>query len=319
MKLNINLKNSCFAIALAALGFVTSCTPDEVKTGNPLTEAGFDAGYTVLSVTDTIIMDASLKRLVNAKNYIVAPNTDDARMQYHSWRGTDKLATYTGNTAVTHGKETAKFTFSGIGAGTYKIEHRVVGRVGGTNTTTEQSFALNFVEIPLPPVVDGPNIIKSPNFETPADWTILTIDGTGTAQWTLGGGKATIAGQTGHLGIYQAVTVEGGRQYEFDMNVSGPGSTDTWFEIYISPTAPVANTDYSADGKRLQLNTWAGCATSPFNGLLSVVGCGGPADVSGSKVKFATSGTVYFLIKCGSSSGNINQINVSNVTMHTID
>lgn len=314
----INIKSSCLAIAIATLSLLTACTPDEIKSGNPLTEEAFDAGYTVVSVTDTIVMDPVLKRLVNAKNYVVAPNADDTRVQYHSWRATDKVAVYTGNTAVTHGTKTAKFTFSAIGAGTFKIEHRVTGRVGGTNNTTEQSFALDFPEIPLPPVVDGPNLIKSPNFETPADWTILTIDGSGTALWTLGNGKATIAGKTGHMAIYQAVTVEAGRQYEFDMNVSGPGSTDTWFEIYISPTAPTQNSDYSADGKRLQLNTWSGCATTPFDGLLSVVGCGN-ADVSGSKVKFAKSGTVYFLIKCGSSGGNINQINVSNVTLHTID
>lgn len=313
--MKLNIKNSCFAIALAALGLVTACTPDEVTSGNPLTEAAFDATFSVVSVTDTIIMDKTLKRLVNAKNYVVVPGADDTRVQYHSWRATDKSAVYAGNTTVTHGKKTAKYTFSGIGAGTFKIQHRVVGRVGGTNNTTEQSFALDFPEIPLPPVVDGPNLLKSPNFETPADWTVITIDATGNAKWTFSPGKATITGTSGHAAIYQAVTVEAGRQYEFDMNVSGPGSKDTWFEVYISPTKPAPNTDYSAGGKRLQLNTWAGCATAPFDGLLSVVGCGN-ADVSGSKVKFDASGTVYFLIKSG---GTINEINVSNVTLHTID
>jgi hypothetical protein len=316
MKFNITFKNSCVAIAVAVMAVVSGCTPDEVTSRNPLTEDGFDATYTVVSVTDTVFMDPILKRLVNGKNYVVAPTADDnARVQYHTWRGTDKASAYVGNNIVTHGKQTAKYTFSGIGAGTFKIQHRVVGRVGGTNTTTEQSFALDFPEIPLPPVVDGPNIIKSPNFEKPADWTAIIIDAGGNAKWTFSQGKATIAGTTGHAAIYQAVTVEAGRTYEFDMNVSGPGSKDTWFEVYISPTAPTPNADYSAGGKRLQLNTWAGCATSPFDGLLSVVGCG-LQDVSGSRVKFDKSGTVYFLIKSG---GNINEINVSNVTFHTID
>jgi len=316
MKRYINLKSSCLAIALAAIGFVTSCTPDEISSGNPLTEDSFDAAYTVVSVTDTVFMDPILKRQVNGKNYVVAPAvSDNPRVQYHSWRATDKASVYTGNTKVTHGNGTAKFTFSGIGAGAFKIEHRVIGRVGGANTATEQTFALDFPEIPLPPVVDGPNIIKSPNFETPSDWTAIIIDAGGNAKWTFSQGKATVAGTSGHAAIYQAVTVEAGRTYEFDMNVSGPGSKDTWFEVYISPTAPAPNADYSAGGKRLQLNTWAGCATSPFDGLLSVVGCG-LQDVSGSRVKFDKSGTVYFLIKSG---GNINEINVSNVTFHTID
>jgi hypothetical protein len=206
-----------------------------------------------------------------------------------------------------------KFTFTKTGV--YKVEHRVVGRVGGTNFVSEQSFT---VTIPAEPEAEnGPNLIASPNFEDPTDWTVLRINSSG-ASWSFASGAATISGTTGHQAIYQAITVEAGREYEFDMNVSGAGSSNTWFEVYVSATAPTPNSDYNAGGKRIQLNTWAGCATTAFDGLLSEEQCG-EADVLGNTITFAQSGTVYFLIKCGSGDGNINSITVKDVTFHTID
>ncbi|WP_116789190.1 hypothetical protein [Flavobacterium psychrotrophum] len=306
MKLNFNYKKSLLGIAVATLVLIAGCTPDEVTGGNPLTEADIDAGYSTVTTKDTVI------NFKNAQNFVFKAASDDSRIQYHLWRASDKTGTYLGQSSTVKGGITQKFTFTE--SGTYKIEHRVVGRVGGTNFISEQTFN---VVIPPTAVVDGPNLIKSPNFETPSDWTVLHINSSG-ASWAFSNGAATISGTSGHQAIYQAVTVEAGRQYEFDMNVSGPGSTNTWFEVYVSRTAPTEGSDYNADGKRMQLNTWAGCATSAFDGLLSDEQCG-EADVSGNIVTFAQSGTVYFLIKCGSGDGNINSIAVKNVTFHTID
>ncbi|MES2486353.1 MAG: hypothetical protein V4581_10470 [Bacteroidota bacterium] len=231
----------------------------------------------------------------------------DANIQYHTWKITNVTS---GNGDPEAKKPGNAYSMVFALSGTYKVQHRVVGRVGGTNFVSEQTLD---IVVDIPEAELGPNIISSPNFETASDWTVLNIASNDNVNWSFGTGTATVAGTTdGHKAIYQAVQVEAG-EYQFDMNVSGPGSVNTWFEIYISSTAPTQNSDYSAGGKRMQLNTWGGCATSAFNGLLSVVGCGN--DVSGPLVTFTAPGTVYFVIKSGSSGGSVNSINVSNVTM----
>jgi hypothetical protein len=299
-----SFKNSIFC-AVAAIGLF-SCTPDEVKNGNPLTQSDLDADFVLTSTTDTIVSRA------NAQNLIFTATSDDPAIQYHTWRASGADGVF-GSTNVVKGTKTQKFTFNA--SGTYKIEHRVVGRVGGTNFVSEHQFTVTLPETPAGNL--GPNLISSPNFENPADWTVININPSGSARWTFADGKATIAGATGHAAIYQAVTVEAGRSYKFDMRVQGPGSSNTWFEVYAGTVAPAPGADYSNGGKRLQLNTWAGCATSPFNGMLSAVGCGG--DSSGNVMTFERSGTIYFLIKSGESGGNINSISVSEVVFQTID
>jgi len=297
MKFNI-LKTSCFAVLLAA-GIFAGCTPDEVTNGNPLTEADLNASFTsVMAGTDE---DGNVMYNFEGAN--------DANIQYHTW----KVVNAVNGSAIFPNQGESKstvntFAYTFGATGTYKVQHRVVGRVGGTNFISEQTFDIEIEEQET-----GDNIIASPNFETPSDWTVLNIAATG--EWTFNTGSATIAGGANtHKAIYQAVEVEAGT-YNFDMNVAGPGSVNTWFEVYISPTAPTQNSDYSAGGKRLQLNTWAGCATSPFDGLLTVVGCG-LNDVSGPEITFDAPQTVYFLIKCGATGdGNVNSITVSNVTM----
>ena len=297
MKLNI-LKNSCLAIAIAVGSLIIGCTPDEIKSGNPITESVLDASFTA-TTTDG--------------NHYTVTAVDNPAVHYQTWKwvSTGEFATKNPNLTAgeVEGDATMKFTFST--PGTYTLQHRVVGRVAGTNSVSEQTFVVTTTAV-------GPNILKSSNFETPADWTVLNISGGDNAKWTFNTGSATVTGKDGQKAIYQAVQVEKG-SYQFDMNVAGPGSVNTWFEIYISPTAPSQNNDYSAGGKRLQLNTWAGCATAPFSGLLSVLGCGS-ADVSGPVVTFAESGTVYFVIKSGSTGdGNINSITVSNVKLQKLD
>ena len=296
MKLNITLKNSCLAFAMTAMALLTGCEPDEVKSGNPLTEAVLDASFTA-TTTDG--------------NNFTVKSSDDSKIQYHTWKwiSTGEGATKPANDLENIGTSAMNFTFPT--PGTYVLRHRVVGRTGGTNSVTEQTFVITTSAL-------GPNVIKSPNFENASDWTVLNISGGNKTAWTFNTGSATISGADGQKAIYQAVQVKKGT-YKFDMNVAGPGSVNTWFEVYISATAPTPETDYNAGGKRLQLNTWAGCATAPFNGLLSVVGCGSSADVSGPTLTFDQDGTVYFLVKCGSTGdGKINTITVSDVKLQKL-
>lgn len=293
MKRNIILRKSFYAVAIAALGLLGSCQPDEVKNGNPLTEANLDASFTAASADG---------------NHYTVTAVDNADIQYHTWKMTKVGDPENSDEGETVGTATKDYTFTAIG--TYIIQHRVVGRTGGTNSVTEQNIIVDHVAL-------GPNILSSPNFETPSDWTILNISNNNAVNWAFNSGSATVSGgDTSYSGkgIYQAVTVEEGT-YQVDLHVAGPGSTDTWFEVYISPTAPVQGADYTADGIKLGLNTWTGCGNTAFDGQLSVLHCTG----SGATVHFASAGTVYFVIKSGSGAANgINSITVSDVEMRKI-
>jgi hypothetical protein len=192
----------------------------------------------------------------------------------------------------------------------------VVGRVGGTNFVSEQTFDL--VVIP-PPQEFGPNLIQSPNFEDASDWTVFNTNsaGTVTASWAFNTGSATVSGGVAGLyagqGIYQAVQVEAGTYY-MDMHVSSPGASDQmWFQVFTGNAQPQQNADYLGDADvKMGLNTWSGCALAAFDGQLSEVGCVG----TGTDVTFAAPQTVYFVIKVGTGSANgVNNINVKDIVM----
>ncbi|MES1249931.1 MAG: hypothetical protein ABUL46_04560, partial [Chitinophaga rupis] len=116
--------------------------------------------------------------------------------------------------------------------------------------------------------------------------------------------------------IYQAVQVKAGVQYTFSANMQGAGATNSWIEVYLGTSAPVQGNDYS-DTKINSLNTWSGCGGSAFNGNISDIGCSGTLVGAGGKIKFAADGTVYVLLKAGSSGGTLGTggITVSNIKL----
>jgi len=311
MKLNITLKNSCLAMAVAAVALLSGCQPDEIKSGNPLTESDLDAGFALTSSTDTIVKNPLQH---NAKNFVFKASSVDPAIQYHTWRASDEKGEYqtSPNTTVV-GPETYKFTFTA--SGTYKIEHRVVGRVGGTNFVSEQTVT---VDLPAEPQKFGPNIITSPNFEKSSDWGVFNTGATQTVTWAFNAGSATASGGVDNVfagqGIYQAIKVEAGT-YRIDMHVDSPGaSTNAWFQVFVGENQPANGSDYGSDPTVIiGLNTYAGCAKAAFTGQLSKVGCVG----TGQDVTFTKAGTMYFVIKCGTGAANgVNNISASNITMN---
>ena len=122
-------------------------------------------------------------------------------------------------------------------------------------------------------------------------------------------------GNGGHAGVYQALEVRANKHYKIDLKVKGSGATDTWFEVYVSQTAPTQGSDYSAGGTRIGLNTWAGCGKTSFDGLLSAIKCSG----SGNTVSFATAGTVYIVIKSGGANLGTTGITLSDIDFRRID
>lgn len=262
---------------------LTSCQPEEFDAGNGLADPNVDATFAISQVD-------------NAGNrYELQPTTDGVIR--HLWELGDGSPAYFSN------KDAEEVFFPD--AGTYTVSHTAFGRGGLSNTTMQE------IVVATSDPVAG-NLVKGGKFENTEDhaqWTVLNIGNPGTA-WTLNSGSATITGGGwNQQAIYQAIQVEANKEYSIDMIVSGAGSVNTWFEVYASTTAPTPGSDYSADGRRMGLSTWDGCATSSFNGKLSVVGCVG----SGNVVSFPQSGTIYLLIKCGGENIGTTGITIDNV------
>ncbi|MFP9098727.1 hypothetical protein ACLI09_06715 [Flavobacterium sp. RHBU_24] len=283
-----------YSLGIIAAIAATGCSPDEVKSGNAMTQGDPDASFTA-TTTDG--------------NHYAATAAQDADIQYHTWKVLTPNTTDTETEA--RGAATMNFTFPT--PGTYTIIHRAVGYVAGINTVSQQVVTITTSLI-------GPNLIQSPNFESAADWATFNTSGTQTVTWTIGSNSATanggvVDGWSGQ-GIYQAVELEEGN-YIVDMHVESPGASDLmWFQLFIKPVQPVNGTDYGGDPEAiLGLNTWAGCATAAFNGMLSQVGCVG----SGQNVSIPSAGTYYFVIKTGTGANNgVNNITVSDVSLRKV-
>ena len=276
----IKSKSVGFTCLLVVLLGLTGCQPDEVTTGNGLSDPNVDASFTVEAVSgepNRFVLEASNDNVLKS-----LWNTGDG---FYKGAFTEEIFL--------------------PDAGTYTITHQAYGRGGVVNETSQE------VNVATSDPVAG-NLIKGGSFETQADydeWTILQISDSG-AYWTFNEGSANIvAGNNNQQGLYQAVSVEANKTYTIDMKVFGSGATDTWFEVYVSPTPPVQNQDYSADGTRIGLNTWAGCGNSAFEGKLSKISCSG----SGNSISFEQSGTVYVVIKSGGKNLGSTGISITNV------
>lgn len=197
-------------------------------------------------------------------------------------------------------------------AGTYTVTLLVVGK-GGYDTTTQ---TINVA-------ADDPGIdILQGSSLTTADasnWTVLNTGGSQTT-FTFTSGGLNISNGTNSStngGVYQAVQVKANTPYTFNAVLSGSGATNTWVEFYLGTTAPVQGSDYT-DNKYNSMNTWSGCGIAAFSGSINTIGCSGTGVGQGGAITFASSGTVYVMIKAGSSGGTIGTggVTVSSITLN---
>jgi hypothetical protein len=272
-------------LSLNAISLLTSCQPED-SSSNGLSDSTLDASFTINPISGTI------------NRYVLKAQTT-ANVLGSRWNLGDGSVDYIG-------KLTDEIIFL-PDAGTYTISHTAIGKGGTTSTASQTIVVANSDPI-------SGNIVRGGKFQNASDhnlWTILNINGNA-INWTFNIGSATISGGSwDQKGLYQAVEVVANKSYKIDMQVSGSGAQNTWFEVYVSPTPPVQNTDYTAGGRRMGLSTWDGCATSFFSGKLSTLGCIG----SGNVVSFNESGTIYLLIKSGGENLGSSGISVTNIEM----
>tara|TARA_R110000868_G_scaffold21640_12_gene89871 strand:+ start:13527 stop:14429 length:903 start_codon:yes stop_codon:yes gene_type:complete len=295
MDFKIVLKKHIFMlIALTIMATIASCQPDELGTGNGLSDPNVDASFTVTpieGVTNRYRLEAQTINVLSSK-----------------WDVGD---------GIFSGKMTEEVFFPD--AGTYIVTHIAVGKGGETNTTTQE------IVVAQSDPVSG-NIVKGGKFEDTAahsEWTIQPISDSG-ASWVLNDGGATIFSTSAwaQQGIYQAIDVVKDKEYTIDMKVSGGGGfINTWFEVYVGTTPPVDGVEYSANGttdfKIMGLSTWDGCATAPFSGRLTNVGCvkNSKTDAIDNTITFAETGTIYLYIRSGGEVFDPSGITITNVEM----
>ena len=263
------------------IGLATSCLPDDVD-DNGLTEDNLDAAF-------TITPDGT-----SPNNFTLKANTADYIMS--KWDLGDG-AIYVGN------PEEQIFMPD---KGSYTITHYAIGR-GGVEVS--ESLPLTVASSDL----NAGNLVLGGKMEEgdESNWEFVTYSA-GVSVANVDGKMVWTGGSWGHAGIYQAIEIEGGKKYKVDMAVSGSGATDTWFEVYVGKATPVPGSDYNDGGKRLALNTWAGCGKTIFSGKLSALSCD---PKNGGTFTFPEGGTVYLFIRGGGANMGTTGISIDNVEL----
>jgi len=161
------------------------------------------------------------------------------------------------------------------------------------------------------------NLISNGTFDDATGWTFLDINtaGLNIGSLSIAGGVATFSEVTNpewvHVGVYTSVNLDPGT-YQFDMDVSYDGVSDSWGEVFVGATVPVQNTDYT-DNKILTVHhTWS-CGATTYSGLATETGCDGNPDAG--KFTISTAGTYYVVYKSGGASWGGNPIVLDNVTL----
>ncbi|TDE42439.1 hypothetical protein E0I26_13260 [Flavobacterium rhamnosiphilum] len=279
------------AIIVVSLIIFSGCQTEDIGDGNGLSTEGLNSGFTITPGSNA-----------NTFNLASSPNSTD--FVFHFWNFDDGAGSVAG---------TADKSLFLPDVGVYNITHNVYGKGGSAATPTTQ-----IITVTTPDPVSG-NLVEGGKLDTNSDiskWTVLNISASGTS-WAFANGKATVTGGGwNQQGFYQAISVVSGRTYKVDMVASSTsGVSNTWFEVFVSPTIPIQNNDYSAGGKIRSINTWAGCGGSAFSGKISSVGCGGTDNVG--TYKATATGTVYLVIKCGGENLK-DGISVDNIELRGI-
>lgn len=268
-------------LGVLTIGIYEGCKPEKIGDGNGLTSTNLTASFSVTPVA--------------GKSNYYALKANETGVLGLKWDKGDGGGSNLGK---------AIDTVFYPDAGQYTITLTAIGK-GGVQTTANQSVTVATSD------PNAGNLVVGGKFQAGDDakWTHITISA-GVTMAVSNGAMVALGGNGGHAAVYQAINVVAGKKYKVDMNVSGSGATDTWFEVYADFVTPVNGQDYPSSNKLISLNTWAGCGNKSFSGLLSVLSCSG----SGNTVTFTKSGTVYLLIKSGGSNLGSTGISFTNVT-----
>ncbi|MGC4235507.1 MAG: hypothetical protein QM594_21215 [Niabella sp.] len=122
--------------------------------------------------------------------------------------------------------------------------------------------------------------------------------------------------------IYQTVEVEQGKKYRLSGDIVASNVTESWFEFYLHPEAPVYGGDYNPGngaGRLIEFSSWTPGCLSTISGKIEDLYCNGPGVSPGAVFTAKYSGTVYFVIKVGAWDGTIGKIELDNLKVLKLD
>jgi hypothetical protein len=278
-------KGFSLIVASIALSLLISCQPDEPSVGNGLSDPNADATFTIAPVTGAV------------NKYTLTSQTIDVI-------GGSKWDIGEG---YFEGKLTETVYFPD--AGTYTINHKVLGRGGVLSAAKSQVLIV--------PTTDpnGGNLVAGGKFANPTDWAKWVKTTTSTSATIVYGDKYALLKASGWAGqgIYQKISVVAGKKYKIDLSTSSTtGCQDTWFEVYCGYKVPVDGQDYNDGGMLRSINTWDGCGKVPFAGKISAIGC--KPDNNKGIFTATSTGDVYLLIRGGGADMK-DGIKMTNIEM----
>lgn len=286
--MKLSIKTCSFLLTVLTIGTYIGCQPEEFTGSNGLDSPDLQATFTITPVAN--------------KNNTYLLQADPTGVMGVKWDRGDGGGYAFGRTIDT--------VFL-PDAGKYTIGLTAIGKGGKLATSTQE------VVVATSDPNSG-NLVVGGKMDDPAKWTKLAIGGNSVAFDFANEKLVASGGNWGHSGVYQAIEVVGGKKYKLDLNVSGSGATDVWFEVYLGKVQPQQNQDYADGGIRLALNTWTGCGKSAFNGKLTDLACVGSLRTSKGVVQFAETGTIYLLIKSGGANLGTTGISIDNVELRGI-
>lgn len=193
-------------------------------------------------------------------------------------------------------------------AGTYDITMSVYNQ-GGMVSKTKSIVVLQDA---------APNLIIGGDMSDASKWTIVDLSANNNVNFEIANGKALWTGGNGQwdqMQIYTSFEVEANKRYQIEMKVKGSGANNTWLEVYCDKVAPAG--EYSSGGKRLQISTWDGIGTTPFDSYLTAYQKDKKANTG--IVTFTESGTVYLVIRCGGNDLGTEGISADDIEVRTLD
>ena len=265
-------------LLMASMVFFIGCKDDDEPTTTPAPAASFQFEVNEMEVTFTNYSQ-------NATSY--------------SWDFGDNAGTSTEKSPV--------YTYTD--GGTYTVKLTATGAGGSAEYSKD-------VTVIMP---GGANLIENGEFDDETIWNILQYNPNNTGTVTIADGVAVfnkgIQGEWGtepHVGIDQTVTAEAGN-YQFNLDITTNGIDEVWFEVWVGPNAPVADTDYNEDSgatKVLAFNTWDCADNATYSGPMAAASC---QDTDGTISLEA--GTYYVVIRTGGITCSESGIVIDNVTM----
>lgn len=192
--------------------------------------------------------------------------------------------------------------------------------------TNEDGFDKLILEVTVNEPIEAAPLILNGGFDNVSEWTIISHNASSNGKLTIANGVAIwdelVDVQPGdwdnvaHMGMYQKIEVDKAGNYQLDLDITINGFQETWFEVYVGTTVPVAGADYGTPAvKVLVANAWdCNGSQGTYSGSLAANSCNN----TNGQISL-TAGTYYVVIRSGGFNFGNGGIVVDNVSMTKVN